>query len=241
MKDILTVVIACKDRERNLTYCLDSISRSTVIPKVIVVDFGSKQSLLSKFSYDWLKIIRVNNVSLFHKARALNIGLKAAKTKFVCFTDTDQIFQSNFFETIIAVLSKNEKLCILCKSNFLKELPSNFSLDNYSQLLRLTKKNRIHGEGCCIGLKTGWLKKVNGWDESYVGYGGEDSDMIFRAKISGYKPTWINKFTSTIHLPHLRDKVYHSTKHLKNNRKRYGKRTLKKDIIVNVGKKWGML
>ena len=75
----------------------------------------------------------------------------------------------------------------------------------------------------------------------------EDSDLIIRAKRSGFPATVINKFTSMIHLPHSKGTSYYSGKYLETNRKRYNKqkqlmkRNKKHNIVVNTGNVWGEL
>jgi glycosyltransferase involved in cell wall biosynthesis len=240
----LTALIACKDRETNLTHCLASINNCAPRPNVIVVDFGSAQPL-KRFEkqYDWLTVIRVTrNTKLFHKARALNIGLKQIRTEFFCATDTDQIFQSNFFGTVCNRLNSVKRSVVLCKSHFIHRHPT--ETDFYAQLLKEARATgrRLHGEGCCTGLPTKWTQNVRGWDERYIGYGAEDSDIILRAKLCKFKLVWINKLTSTIHMPHPKKSAYYSAKkYLLPNRRRYLQRKQNKDIIVNTNKRWGQL
>jgi hypothetical protein len=172
----------------------------------------------------------------------LNIGLKRIKTEFFCSTDTDQIFQPNFFGIISKQLSNRKRSVVLCKSYFLNKHPA--ATDTYAQMLREAKRSgkKPHGEGCCTGLWTRWAQNVGGWDESYIGYGAEDSDIILRAKLCKFKLTWINRLTSTIHMPHPKKNIYYSPKkYFLPNKRRYLKRKQRKDIIVNTGKAWGQL
>ena len=208
----LTALIACKDREANLLHCLASINKCTPIPKVLLVDYGSKQSLQRlEDQYEWLNVIRVTrNTKFFHKARALNIGLRQITTPFFCATDADQLFQPNFFSVVSKMLQQQKRCIVLCRTYSLRVLPN--IDDEYFDLLNTAKTSgkKLHGEGCCMGLPTQWLRNVGGWDESYVGYGGEDSDIILRARLSRFRPIFINRFTTMIHLPHPKNTTYYS-------------------------------
>lgn len=245
----LTAIIACKDRLRNLRFCLASLNNCKPKPKVIVVDFGSKKEIKANVpAYDWLKVIRVKRkTKLFHKARALNIGIKSVKTKFLCITDADQIFQANFFGEIATRLNKNEKLYIMCKTYFLKSIPKHINEKNiglqYSKVLQLAKRDtpKIRGEGCCQATTTAWFTRMGGYEEKYIGFSGEDSDVNIRAIKSGLTRIFINKHTTLIHLPHMKEGEYYSGKYRVANRNLYKKRAKAPLVKANVGRSWGQM
>jgi cellulose synthase/poly-beta-1,6-N-acetylglucosamine synthase-like glycosyltransferase len=246
----LTAIIACKNRDRNIRYCISSISYCDPRPRVILVDFGSLNShqyLQERFG-DWVQVIRVNHrINPFHKARALNIALRKTKSTFICSTDCDQIYATNFFGVVQNQLKMVSKRIILCKSYFLRRVPEWLTdktvSSKYEAALKLAKAGKKpHGEGCCTALPTKWLKNVGGWDEEYIGYGAEDSDIILRANIRGFKTVHINSLTSTIHLPHPKEGGYYDKKAFNRNRRRYQtKRLSKQPIEANQGKTWGMI
>jgi len=243
----LTVLIACKNRPINIAFCLASIATCKPRPKTILIDFGSTVPLEFPEYNDWLKIVRVDrNISFFHKARALNIGIKQVQTKFLCITDADQIFQANFFGVVYKHLLKNPKLFVMCYTHWLRKVPNigmNDLRKNYPLLLKEAKESGIrpHGDGCCNGVLTKWIKHVHGLDENYVGYGAEDSDLALRAKFDGLKVKWVHKETTMIHLPHPKTGKYYSKEIFTKNKQRFYKRRVTKEIIVNKKGKWGLL
>ena len=119
----LTVLLTCKDRERNLAYCLGSIHGCNPRPRVILTDFGSKESLEHYAEkYKWLTVIRViRDTEFFHKTRAYNIALKQVTSPYICATDTDQIFEPNFFGEVHKVLKNNTKAFVMCRTYFWKK------------------------------------------------------------------------------------------------------------------------
>jgi GT2 family glycosyltransferase len=249
-KDYLNVVIPYKDRTENIAYCLASIAYGEYIPKTILVDFGNTHTLdVYKKRYPWLRIIHVQNrTKLFHKSRAMNIGIKQSKATFICATDADQVFHPKFFNFFILAARKLKRL-ILCKTYFLPKLPKNPPhnfMDNFNTYVKIARNYKpLRGEGCCIGLPRQWLIKVHGWDEQYYGYGAEDSDIIFRARCAGFLPENLHQFTAMIHLPHKRTTEYHSNAILKKNKHRYYimKTKYKKgnSLVVNTDNNWGIL
>lgn len=245
----LTVVIACKNRNTNIQLCLASINGCSAIPiRAVVVDFGSALPISTYVpKYSWLDIIRINRkTKLFHKARALNIGIKSVNTKYLCVTDADQLFAPNFFDALMRKLLGKPRLYVMCKTHFLKHIPkyvdTSSVVNNYKKLLTLSKKTtpKLRGEGCCQATTTRWFKQVRGYEEQFIGFSGEDSDVNIRAVKSGLKKVWIHHATSMIHLPHPKTGVYYSAKHRVHNRELYVKRARSNCVIANLSGKWGV-
>lgn len=243
----LTAVIAQKNRSKNIKMCLDSLRGAVPRPKVIVVDFGSSPAVAYP-NDPWLKVIHVTRATdTFHKARALNIGIKASDTRYICITDADQIFQSNYFGAVYSLLTAKKASFIVCNTHFIKNYPPGFVLTDvvaqYAELLRIAKDSglRIRGDGCCQAVSKKWLMMVNGYDETYIGYGAEDSDLRLRAKLAGFNFASAFGSTSMIHLPHEKSGVYYSAANLRRNRLYYRMKTLTKQIVANQDKPWGEL
>lgn len=246
----LSAIITCKDRYENLKFCLSSIWACRPRPRTIVVDFGSKEPLSFPEYKSWVTIIRVNrNTELFHKARAINIGIKSVQTKFLCITDADQVFNPNFFGVVHSVLNRNPKSFVMCRSYFLTEkqrfLPFDLSGVIYSNMLIDAKRSGInpHGDGCCNGVSTAWAHATHGYDESYVGYRAQDSDFALRAVAGGLVKVWIQYKTSMIHLPHKRIGEYYDSVHVIRNKQKYKytAASSNKAIVVNKKGSWGEL
>lgn len=252
----LSLVVTCKNREKNLRFCLKSISLQTQVPNVIVVDFGSTISLSSlRDEYPWVKVINaMNNTDMFHKSRALNIGIKQVETNYICMIDADQIYSPKFFERAYGVL-KNKKVFILSKTYSLQNLPEDTTVDHledrYLELFKIAKNSKLYGQGACFGINTKWLKTVRGYDEKYIGWGAQVNDIVIRARACGFLPINLNKFNNifTIHLPHEKKDSYYSNAYKIANKRRFKsrKKVLKnkkqitiKDVIVNTNI-WGMI
>lgn len=245
----LTCILACKNRNRNLKYCLESINANKKVPQVILVDFGNNPPL--EATYPWMRTIRVTkDTEKFHKARAINIGIKSLKTRYVCITDVDQIFQPNFFAVVSNVLNRYNNCFVLCWTYRLNRIPRGLTEkdvgEKYNLFLAQAKKDtkRLFGDGCCHATTTKWIKATRGYEESFIGWGPEDSDMTYRAHwVWGKKLINIRNRTSMIHLPHPKriNKEYYDSSVRDRNIKLYKDRRNSKTKVANAGKEWGKL
>lgn len=241
IKSNISVVISVKNRPRNLDWCIESIRCNTQIPKIIIVDFGSDVPVCIKD----VEVIRVDrNTQVFHKARAVNIGLKAVKTPYVCVTDSDQIFQSNFFELANDAVNTIQNVFITCGTfrlfeKDIKGMTAACLKKDYMLLRSRARKNGcMYGDGCFHAAATSWFLSTGGYDEQIIGWGFEDSDMNWRAKTLGKRFRRLYHHTSTLHLPHPRKGAYYDAAW--DNRKYYLSKVSMKITSANQGKPWGM-
>lgn len=226
----LTALIAVRDREHNLMFCLASINACKPRPHVVLVDYGSKVSLKSlEDVYPWLHVVRVESgKSPFNKSAALNIGLRHVVTRWVCATDADQVFQINFFGAVEEALKKKPKCMVICRTWGLQSLPDGFRPSDIPAklpgLFNLAHRGRLYGEGCCNAMDSEWARDIGGWDENFNGWGGEDSDFMRRGKQCGLVWHRIEEATEQIHLPHVRSGAYYAKTTVAENRAYYHRR-----------------
>lgn len=252
----LTAVIASKGRTKNLAHCVASALSCNPMPKIIVVDFGNATPLSTVLpDVPQLRIIRVNrDTELFNKPRALNIGIKSVDTKYLCITDADQVFGSNFFGVVYAELENIPRCIVFSKTYFLPEAPKLLTPEKvrgmYKRLLALAKNGggKPRGYGCCHGSLTSWFLKVHGYDEAYVGWGAEDRDLEVRAGFDGLKARWVHTKATMVHLPHPKRGAYYNNEYFEKNMKLYEYRRDLTDkskkidnIVVNKNRPWGEL
>lgn len=245
----LTAIIACKDRIRNLAFCIKSISLCNPRPNLLLIDFANADPLVMfKKTYPWIDVIRVDRkVEVFHKARALNIGIRYAKDTHICLTDADQIFQPNFFGAVRKELNVPNTFA-MCDTAFLPVFPSalgvrEYTNATYAKLYKLAKRGhkRPHGEGCCHAVARDWLLNVQGLDERYIGWGFEDKDLVVRAGHANLSIIRLEETTSMVHLPHGRDKIYFNKYYRLRNEKMYLAACRKKRAVANKPDEWGNL
>jgi cellulose synthase/poly-beta-1,6-N-acetylglucosamine synthase-like glycosyltransferase len=244
----LTIVLAVKNRDRNIAYCMHSIHRCVPRPqRAILIDFGNAKPLFHyEKHFPWLKVIRTTrNTQRFHKARALNIGLRRVETDYVCMTDADQIFQRNFFGVLFKKLCSVKKPYVRCKTYFMNNpriLPKPKEvMQHYNYLLNYAVKygKRPLGEGNCNAVSTEWAQSVRGYDERYIGWGYEDSSFSKRAHKAGLNMLWIELGVDTtmVHLPHERTKEYFGDSVIKKNYELF--KNDNHPIVANKNITWG--
>jgi GT2 family glycosyltransferase len=193
----ITVVMVIKNRDkiraqRNLT----SLSEQTIPCNIILVDYGSdvenimwERELVKQYSnINFIEVTR--DTEHFNKSRALNIGFKQVKTKYILSTDIDCIFSNNFIEEVLRALTNNENAIVLCQK---------IDLDENGVEIEVHEPS---ASGTCIGINTNWINKVHGYDEFYTYWGREDNDLVDRAIQDGFNPIWITDKTKIWHQWH---------------------------------------
>jgi glycosyltransferase involved in cell wall biosynthesis len=110
----LSVIIPCYNYGRYLEDCVASVVNQTLANvEIIIVDNGSTDPLtvtvVERYEQDpSVKVIRLNpNIGL---PAARNVGIEAAKAKFVCCIDADDMFELTYLEKALAFLQTDTSL-----------------------------------------------------------------------------------------------------------------------------------
>jgi glycosyltransferase involved in cell wall biosynthesis len=141
--------------------------------EVIVVDYGCNEGTADwvKSNYPNVKIVEFGDDPVFSLAIARNLGLKQASGKWVLFVDADVFIMQD----IGFWIKKNAK---------------------EKKYYRIKGKGDLSGTFICA-KKT--LDMVEGYDEAFRGWGGEDVDLYTRLELSNLKYTKIpSKFLISI-------------------------------------------
>lgn len=189
--NLITAVAVIKNRDRQRAEnFISSLKNQTIPCDIIVVDFGSDDiSWYDEVFKDVILIRVTRDTKDFNKSRALNIGFKAAKTKYIISTDIDNKFALNFVEEILNAL-KTPKTVVLCRR---------WDTNSAGQEIEL---HSVGAYGVCFAIEREWMMKVHGYDEFYTYWGKEDDDIFHRAVQDGYNPVWIHNKTKIIHQWH---------------------------------------
>jgi len=135
------------------------------VPQVLVVDYACPDGIT-----DWVEKLgdpRVHAVrfpgfpSTFNRAKALNHGIAHAQDPWVMILDADTLVQSRtFFES-------------------LREIPGSMAA-----VLPSVETPDLTG---ALFVERAAVERVGGFDESMIGWGGEDIDMRVRLHLAGLK------------------------------------------------------
>lgn len=236
-----TLIVSTYNRPDALTLCLESIKRQSVLPaEVIIGDDGSKEEtreVIQTFQKDFpVPLIHIwQEDKGFQLAKARNKCLAKAKSEYIIQIDGDLILHQHFVKDHLAFAQKgfyikggrvniNQRLTQkLCKN--LKYSHLNFftwglirrenSLHIPFIAKRLAPKRKTQpGLGCNMSFWKEDAILVNGYDEFFVGWGGEDFDFAMRLFHLGRKKLAL-KFSGIVF--HL----WHNDVHMQNRKKNF--------------------
>jgi len=226
-------------------FCLESIANQTVtsLIEIVIGDYGSKskyltliEELCQKFD---AKFFHQGTNEIWNRARALNIGIRNSdpNSRYIFACDIDLILRNNCIEKILENVEENK--LIISEIRDLPEtgFPDLFDVqEDFFKLDALRSSPRPLGLGNCC-FPRDWIFKIRGYDEEFKGWGGEDDDLIKRAKLDNLK------------IIRLHDLVYHQWhKSLFDDKeiipfREANRKRLKElnTLIRNEGKEWGQI
>ncbi len=212
---MITVVLTNRNREIYLIErCLKSLkAQANKDFKCIVVDYGSRTEELLNLkyvltNYPDIQFITCNtSKQLWCKSRAINIALKTCKTPWFFVGDIDMIFHPDFIENLYHLKDNSE--VVYFQVGFLNKQES--LIDRAFDAYRVSFKSNSEATGMTL-YKTDVLKSLNGYDEFYHGWGGEDTDVHVRLDNANVKVDFYDKKLLMLHQWH--PKAYRSKESL---------------------------
>jgi glycosyltransferase involved in cell wall biosynthesis len=205
----IALCIAAYNQSKQLSLSLRMLARQSQAPdQIIIADDGSKDDIYNTLEKSDLRSritwVRQDNKG-FRKNRILNGAIRACKTDKIIFTDADCIPHKNFIQDHCIFLAKNT---IVQGSR--SHVDPNWAINvGTSELIHFwgllsgnlkgwrrairwpiaqtfNDTNPDGGMGCNMSFWIADLLHINGFDESYHGWGyGEDSDPCARAVLAG--------------------------------------------------------
>ena len=176
---LASAVLAVYNSEKTVIAALTTLLLQTVPIEIIIVDDGSTDSTLSQIktlAKSHGDIIRLFSQPHLGPATARNLGAAQANSKILLFVDADMTFESNYVETLIDPILKNE-----VKGTYsVRELVANWQ----SPLAR------------CWNIQEGWADKLR-FPPSPPKYGTDyrailksEFDRVGGFDDTGYTDTW---------------------------------------------------
>ena len=201
-----------------------TILNQTIIPaEVIVADDGSHmdiESIISKYrrNFPIVKIWQPDKE--FRAARARNLALARVNYDYVIFIDGDCLLPPNFLEKHLnlardrTIVAGGRYLVNASVTQKLLDNPRKFQLTNLFTSYKFKdlplgplRSIQHHSwqtvRSCNFGAYTRDICLIGGFDENYIGWGREDSDMVVRLIRSGLTIRSGRFGASVAHLHHM--------------------------------------
>ncbi|GHT77334.1 glycosyl transferase [Bacteroidia bacterium] len=240
----VSLIVSTYNRPAALNLCLQSIACQLILPdEVIIGDDGSKEetrdlirSFQETFPVPLIHVWQEDNG--FRLAMSRNKAVAASHYEYIIEIDGDLILHRNFVADHLYFSRKGYYLkggrvnltekftneC--CKKGRLPQINlfSNGLLRRINALHSLVlsryfssryKKNKVAGLGCNMSFWKEDYIRINGYDEFFEGWGGEDYDFASRMTNSGAKRLYL-KFSGIVY--HL----WHNDLYMQNKEKNFG-------------------
>ena len=214
---LITAIVAVRNRSGiRLDNALRSL-RWQDLPtdelEIVLSDFGSDPSearaLRALADAHGAVVVRTETDEIWNRSRALNVGIRAARGRYVFCTDADMIFEPNFVSVLLQTQSAHADAgFVVCRCRDLPEsVPEQaWQREDYPHLRERSHLREKLGTGACQVALRGFFHAVRGYDEGFRFWGMEDNDMKFRAMRSGLSLVWIHDRTSMLHQWHPSDR-----------------------------------
>lgn len=227
-----TLIISTYNRPDALTVCLDSVRKLAIYPdEVIVGDDGSTEEtrkVVEEFQKDFpvpLKYIRQEDEG-FRLAAIRNKCIAAATGDYIIQIDGDIFLHPMFVADHLQQArpgyflkggrvqldkERSEAVCASGKAPWIHFLSGGIEAKRAntlrfhnlaSYLAPRYRKNRDNVLGCNMSFYRKDLIAVNGYDEDFKGWGGEDLDLSFRLRNAGVGKRYLKFCALAYHLWH---------------------------------------
>lgn len=189
---------------RNLSYCLEALSRQTYPIETLVIDYGSTlfyAKEIKEICDRYENVRRIGkDAKVWSRSDALNTGISASSGEITFLIDADCVLRPDYIEKHLESHAKNPNICT-------------YSLvhDTYGTIEKSSDYDKLFKQKASIkplrpggmshlGIRRSWFTSKGMFNPAYVGWGGEDDSLWHRIKKSGVIPVSVS--CPPIHLWH---------------------------------------
>jgi GT2 family glycosyltransferase len=195
---MFSVLILVKDRRDHLENVLVGLELSSLVPdEVIIVHMN--EAVYDLHTSLTVKSYMVQDDHSLPLARARNVAVQYATYDSLIFLDADCIPAKDTLAELVSALAPNQ--FIMADPRYLdkpiKQLTSATDITTLAAGSRPSSSRQQLGYGLSTTYKLFWslgfaidkptFNRIGGFDEQFVGYGGEDTDFAFTARNKGIK------------------------------------------------------
>ncbi|WP_231425318.1 MULTISPECIES: glycosyltransferase family 2 protein [Pedobacter] len=180
-----SIVTIVKGRRQQLANLLESINAASMLPidiQVVCMDDLEELPAPDKLNVYFHRITGPHQLPL---AVARNIGISATKTENIIFIDVDCIVSPTLFSPMLAGL--NAENVITAYPLYLPILPNtgNYNVLKQQAVAHPNREKILSGQpvehlqfwSLIFAIRKQTFDKIGGFDESFIGYGAEDTDF----------------------------------------------------------------
>jgi len=192
------IVIAVWNKKDLTRQCIESIARNTRYPyRLIIIDNASDkptQQYLQSLRQDGrFQVLLIRNEENLGNTKAVNQGLKASTSEFVCNLDNDTLVTKGWLEEMVCIANFDKSIGLVIPSPDSKGLPKSPSIDDIEAYAM--RRHRLRGQfvelgtavGFCVLIKREVIAKTGVWDERFSPGYFDDAEYSMRASRSGFK------------------------------------------------------
>lgn len=225
------IFISTYNWPKALDKCLESINNQTVLPtEIVICDDGSGQEtvdLIARWQAQSKTPIKHiwQEDNGFQLAKIRNKGFAASACEYCIQIDGDIILHENFVKdhlsfarknafvsgsrvllsqevTALILENKNPLINRIHKKNKLNEIHQPLLQSLLGNIYKTRGRHKYYVKGCNMAFWRNDLIKVNGYNENFVGWGKEDSEIAIRLINAGVKKRFLKFGGIGYHLHH---------------------------------------
>jgi GT2 family glycosyltransferase len=193
----ISVLTLCRDRRAHLANLIEGLRRSTVAPdELLIVDMGGPPIQISACAFP-VEVLTVNEASL-PLAKARNLAAAQARRETLVFLDVDCIPMAGLLAAIQSTREARDAV-ICAEVRYLNKgaVPSGWTevdllRQSVSHPARVFPASGVQVQtnpglfwSLAFAISQSLFRHLGGFDERFIGYGAEDTDFGFRAKLAG--------------------------------------------------------
>ncbi len=221
---ILSIIIVNWNLEKLLTECIASIYRNLndINFEIIVVDNNSSDDSVKAIKNAYAKVNLLVNEKNIGFGKANNQAIKASAGEYVLLLNPDTIIVGDAIQRMLAFIINDAHIGavgpkVVDGNKVVQPECARKYLTLSGELVRLAKIDLLHRRskmdntwnhtrevevlsGSCMLIRKSCLEQIGGFDEQFFLY-GEDVDLCYRIKQSGWKVYYFHK-ASVRHLAH---------------------------------------